>query len=710
MKKFYILLLLFLICYLHAKTGLVLSGGGARSLAHIGVLKVLDENDIKIDCIVGTSMGAVIAALYAIGYSGIEIEELILGLDWSELSDEGISRKNLYAGDKRWAPMYNIRFYLDDDCKLQMPRSIKRGYKITELLFRISFPASSFTDFDKFPIPFRAVAANLETGQLHVFSEGNLHEVLKAASSFPTILPPFRLDNNYYVDGGILENIPAKTAAEMGADNIIAVKTTAPLKTGEEVVSVLNVLEQSMNIAMTKKLNLSLKLCDVVIEPELDNTELLDFDKAEQIILAGEKAARDMLPQLRQFALKQTKTVKLSAMPYTLMFTRINVSGNNHLSGAKIREYTELETNWPYSLDDITLAMRKAYQTGLFRSIYPVISKSDEGYMLLIKVEEEWRRNIGLNVRYNDVDDLIFGVNATFTNISQKNSRLIVNLDIGGRRELNLDYVKNFGELFGGYLRLFPYIREDRLFLYDASHHRTGSVKLFEKGTTAGVGMFFARQLNFEGFLYHYHKNTYRDIMATAMSDEKFSTAGIGLKLNYEDIDDFVFPVQGLHLLIKYNAAQKGRMSDTGYQRLYTRNRFLYPITFWASVKYQLEYGTYFKKAQIDFDPFYIGGIDSYLGFQPREFSAPFYNIHTLAVRLSPFANIFIDLQLNSAKFGNVDYWEPEKQNEWGGGIKLGYKSYFGPVRAAIGFNKDHEPLGYLSVGWDIDSFEFSRK
>jgi len=142
LKKLLFVLLLILALNLSAKTALVLSGGGARSLAHIGVLKVLDENNIKIDCVVGTSMGAVIGALYSIGYSGIEIEKLMLELDWSEVSNEVVSRKVLYAGDKRWAPMQNVHFYLDDSYKPRIPRSLMRGDKITELLFQMSFPAS----------------------------------------------------------------------------------------------------------------------------------------------------------------------------------------------------------------------------------------------------------------------------------------------------------------------------------------------------------------------------------------------------------------------------------------------------------------------------------------------------------------------------------------------------------------------------------------
>jgi NTE family protein len=274
------------------KIGLALSGGGARGLAHIGVLKVIDELEIPVDCIAGTSTGAIIGGLYAMGYSGAEIEDIVLGITWKDIFDEKICREDVYIGEKRWGPFANIYFALDDKFIPKLPQAFLSGNNLVNKLFEIFYPVH-INDFNELPIPFRCVATNILTGEITVFEEGSLHEAIRASMSFPSIIKPFELHNQLYVDGGIVKNLPVEAARSMGADIVIGIKTNSGLRSKEELKSLIDVLDQTINLQITRNIGESIDACEFLIEPDLEDISLLDFSQKQRIINLGELAARE---------------------------------------------------------------------------------------------------------------------------------------------------------------------------------------------------------------------------------------------------------------------------------------------------------------------------------------------------------------------------------------------------------------------------------
>jgi outer membrane translocation and assembly module TamA len=200
----------------------------------------------------------------------------------------------------------------------------------------------------------------------------------------------------------------------------------------------------------------------------------------------------------------------------------------------------------------------------------------------------------------------------------------------------------------------------------------------------------------------------YQDI--AEFDESEFHSAGIGLKLYHESLDNFVFPMRGTQFLAKYSTSRKGVYSEEGNKKFYSRLRFLLPFGKNLSLKYQFEYGSHFANYTDNFDPFYIGGIDSYLGLKSKEKSAPIYKINTLAFRLQIVRNLFIDLQLNTLNLGNIDYWQPEKYLYKAGGMKIGYETLLGPIRVGMALDEDGISYYYLSIGYEFDPFEFSRR
>ena len=689
------------------KIGLVLGGGGARGFAHIGVLKVIDELGIPVDYIAGTSSGAVIGGLYAMGYSASQIEKLILELNWLDIFEEKVIRVDKYIGNKRWKPYANVFFDVQKNFLPQLPGAFLSGSNLTNILFDLTFQVSEINDFNELPIPFRCVATNIINGERMEFSKGYLLEALRASMSFPSIMQPFEIDDQLYIDGGILANLPAETVLDMGADFIIGVQTNSGLKSGSELRTLIDVLDQTINLRITENIETSAKLCDILIEPELQDISLMDFHRKQELIDLGEVAARRFFNSC-DMSFPKRKSKKNLPLLDTIKFSRIKIHGNIHLSDAKVREFIGLQLGRSYRKSEIQVAFKDAYNSQLFEYIYPVIDRRNFSNVLHVKLKEKNRFRYGFNLSYNGNKDISLGLTLDMNNVVQHNSKCLLNLQAGDSQELNLDYVKNFGKHWGVYYRLFPYIREFRFYYYGDEHEKEKSVRSLEYGGTIGVGIFARKALVAEIYGFSFHSGLYKDI--AEFDNTEYRSTGIGVKLYHENLDDFVFPMHGTSLFMKYSFADEDFYSDEDNLTFFSRLQIVLPFAERFSIKYQFEYGSHFEKQEDDFDPFYIGGLDSFLGLSAKERSAPIYKINTVALRFEPYRNLFLDLQLNILSLGNIDYWQPEKFLYKGGGFILGYKTYLGPIRMGAALDEDERSYYYFSIGYEFDPFEFSRR
>jgi len=708
MKKIIVLFSLIIFLQLSAaeEIGLALSGGGARGLAHIGVLKVIDEMNIKVDHIAGTSLGAIIGGLYAMGYTASEIEEIVINLDWRDLLDDKVSREDVYIGQKRWKPYANFLFPLNDNFSPALPRGFFSGNTLVNQLFDLTYPVATEDDFDELYIPFRCTATDILSGELKVFSEGSLHEAIRASISFPTFLEPFEIDGRNYIDGGINANFPVEIVSEMGADFIIGVKVTSGLKEQDELISLIDVLDQTVNFKISENVENSKALCNLIISPILDDFSNMSFNKKKEIIRSGEIAARQMLQKV-ELPLREEERSRRMPESEDLIFYMISVEGNSNLSSSKIKGFLGLGSGIEYSKNEILRAFKKAYNSELFDYIFPIINKTDDGLKLIVTVKERNRKKLGVNYTYNGNNEFVAGLILELNNYIQRNSKLLLNLQLGNITEVDLDYVKNFGRTLGIYFRLFPYYKEHRLFSYNNEHEKVNSVKSRETGTTLGVGFFSQDAINAEFYAFSYHTKMYRDI--AEFENTVYKSSGIGFKLYHENLDDYIVPMKGSQILAKISTAHKDYFSDVSYNKFYSKLKFFLPFGKNISFKYQFEYGSYFESDNIEFDPFLIGGIDSFLGLHKNEMSAPIYKINTLCFRIKILNALSTDLHYNILTLGNSDIWLPETNIYHGAGIKLIYNAPWGPIRFASAIDKEFDSYFYFSFGYEWDFFEFSR-
>ena len=720
-NKFYLIILILLLGFSFKPTeakslGYAFSGGGARGYAHIGMLKVLAEEGIYPEYITGTSFGALVGSLYAMGYEPTEIESLTTSWDVLELFDEHYRREDLYTGQKRWPSYGNFRLRIKENGQLDFPTGLITGVKLNQALAQVYMPASNFQDFSKLPISFAGLYIDLDTGELIVSTSGSLMHTIRAAISMPSLFTPFELNGHRYVDAGLLQNIPVPQVRRLGADKVITLKVNADLAE-KNPDNLIDILSHTIDIAMHQSYESSLALSDLVLEPDLSEFANMSYEKAKEIIDAGERYARNHIDEIRAFRDSllaegyEFKKPNKIPIPEKYPILTQDCRGNVYVSKAKIKEYSRLETPKKYSAEEIVAASKRIWNSQYFKMVYPILEPIEHGYKLIFYVQEYERRNVIFNMSYTSEEDLNISGAMELNNLLLKNSKLLAGFTLGGRSELSLDYVKNFGEFWGSYFRIFPYISEKRLYLYDEDFYKISSVKSLEYGITPGVGFFANNVAIAEGFFYSYRTRLYRDVSAVAPVDSLYLISGLGIKVYHESLDDDIFPLSGIRVFSKFNFAPWNQISDRLYNKAVLEIDAYAPIARKISLYGSYNFGTYFgAHEESSLDPFYFTGSQGYRAYPRYAISSPQYCYYTIASIINPKKNVFLETGVQALNYTNENLWDVNQKLEWSFYADIGYRTYLGPIHISAALSREHSPSFYLNVGYNNDLFWFSRK
>jgi len=375
------------------RIGLALSGGGARGLAHVGVLKVLEEMRIPVDYIAGTSMGAIVGGFYASGLSADEIEQVLSTMDWEAMADDEQPRRDRTYRRKEDDQRYvmNLEIGLDG---LVLPSGLRSGQRFTFELRRHTWPVLGIRDFAELPIPFKAVAVDLETGSRVLLEHGNLAEAMRASMSIPGVFSPVEIDGRLLVDGGIVANLPIDVVREMGADVVIAVNIGDHLVGREELKSMLAVTSQSMTISSAQSIAALLPKADLVLTPEVGGREALDFTQPAEIIGEGEKEARRSADQLTDLALSAEQYAryrehkKPPAAP-TRIVSKISFRGLERVDERIVQRILKTRLGQPLDLDALRRDLGRIYGLGDFELVdFEVVPGAGELEVVVIVKEK----------------------------------------------------------------------------------------------------------------------------------------------------------------------------------------------------------------------------------------------------------------------------------------------------------------------------------
>ncbi len=360
------------------KVCVVLSGGGARGAAHIGVLKVLEEYRVPVDCIVGTSMGALVGGAYASGSSVTNMEQLVNTLSTQILFKDKPPREELDIRRKQEdrTLLFSPELGTGGITKSNLPKGLVSGVQLESVLRKLAAPG--YLNFDKLPIPYRAVATNLVTGKEKVFAKGELANVMRASMSVPVAITPVEIDGELLVDGMLTNNLPVSVARSMGADVIIAVNVGTPLLKREQMDTIVGVAGQMLSILTEQNVQTSialLKPTDILITPELGDFDTGDFDHLPQTLPIGEAAARKVADQLsalslspQAYALYRQKASTITPQNMDPVDT-IAFNSLRHVNPEFLKSLMETKAGEPIDQSVLNHDLRILYGTGDFEQV-----------------------------------------------------------------------------------------------------------------------------------------------------------------------------------------------------------------------------------------------------------------------------------------------------------------------------------------------------
>lgn len=384
------------------KIGLALGGGGAKGYAHIGVLKSLEEMQIPVDYIAGTSMGAVIGSLYASGKSADEVAAMAASIDWADALQDDTPYPDLIWRRKEIARRYASSWQFGvKNRRIVMPSGLRTGQRLRFLLSRHLMPALGVDDFDRLPIPFRAVAADIETGQPVVLSRGDLPSAVRASMSIPGAFTPVEYDGRILVDGGIVMNLPVDVVRAMGADIVIAVDVGDVLQTREQLNSAVAIVGQLSTLLAREHVNEQAARADILLTPDITGIQGFDFERHEEIIPRGTAAAEAHREELAKLAVSAEEydaiTARQTVLPApAIVIDAIEISGEKNVDERVIRRLIRTRVGQPLDLDRIQEDIDRIYGLGEFiRVSFGIIRAGDKRVLHIAVREKPWGPHYG---------------------------------------------------------------------------------------------------------------------------------------------------------------------------------------------------------------------------------------------------------------------------------------------------------------------------
>lgn len=447
------------------KVGLVLSGGGAKGLAHVGVLKVIEEAGVKIDYIGGTSMGAIVGALYASGYSSSALDSIFRETDFTNLIQDNLPRDAKTFYEKEDSERYALTLPFED-FKISFPPAISSGQNIYNELVRHLYHVKDINDFNQLPIPFFCIATNVETGKEVLLNSGYLPEAIMASGTFPSLFEPAEVDGKLLIDGGVLNNYPVDEVKAMGADVIIGVDVQHGLRDRESLLSATEILLQINNYRTVGAMKAKSERTDIYIQPDIRNISVIDFALKETIMERGEEAAREQLEALKNLAARQdSKPLPRNPikMQDSISINRLILRGNNSYTRGYVKGKLRFNLSEPTHFDKLQQGISNLAATGNFQTIrYKLLSNGLEEDLIMTLDENPNKSFIRLGAHYDDLYKSAAIINFTRKQFFMNDDVASFDLILGDNVRYNMQYYvdKGFYWSFGINSRYNEFNRE----------------------------------------------------------------------------------------------------------------------------------------------------------------------------------------------------------------------------------------------------------
>ena len=574
------------------RIGLVLSGGTAKGLAHIGILKVLDEEKVPIEYVTGTSMGSIIGGMYSVGYTPDEIEEIAVSMDWMSLFNDKIERKDKGAvrnsiEDKN-STVIPIKNFMP-----KLPSGVVGGKTASQRLNELFYGALGVEDFKKFPRKFAAVATDLESGEGVMIDKGSIATAVRESLSIPSVFAPIRDGKRLYIDGGVVRNLPVQDVKVLGADYTIGVNVGDGFtKRDESKMNLIDVISDATTIAGRQEVERQIRMLDLYMKPDLEKFESYDFSKVKDIIAAGEAVARANINEIRKLSnpelyekLEEKRKEFRQTWKDEYNITGIVIDGNKKYTRAYFDKF------FPKKLGTLTrLDMEKIvnniYQNGDFTTVYYEVKDND----LIINVQEKPSDYLTLSGNINNED--LATVNVGFqgsklinnTNVRYSVSGTVAN-EYGAKGRTTAELGKNSKAIIYGE---FEYKRD----IIENQKYKNGYFSFenrkFKIGTGIGVEVYknllFSIGGGYQISDVEKHENNAENVRKPFPYFEA--------KLNYDTRDSLNFATKGIYLFSNYTLANS---KHANFNSLYAGGEINIPIgekvTITPGIAYLTSYG-----------------------------------------------------------------------------------------------------------------------
>lgn len=705
------------------KVGLVLSGGGAKGVAHIGVLKVLEEAGIPIDYISGTSMGAIVGGLYAVGYSAHELDSMVRSQDWIFLLTDQVERpyRSYQSRINHEQYLLSIPFSNPSREKLKLPAGMIRGQSVLNKFSDLTVGFHQVSSFDSLPIPFACVAGDLEKGKEVVIRRGSLPLAMRASMAIPGVFSPVYQDSTTLIDGGIFNNFPVDVAIDMGADIIIGVDLSTKGLNKPDYHSVVEIVDRVAFLIGEEKKGRNQKIVDLYMNPKLKEYTSADFNASDidTMIVMGENIAREHWDDLMALKAKlgshiKTSNRRMKAVTYTdtLHLNRVNIIGLQSYDEVWIKKLCGIKEQKNITLPMLENYVKTLQGTGLFSEITYQISEEPDGRILsfLVKEKPKGTFNIGMHLDTEDIASIL--LHTQFKTGGKNGSAAFVTARINRSPWLNLGYTMNTRNMKS---LEFSYRIGYNDFRLLKEGNKTGDITFLYNHLEFSFREYFTRRFTYRFGIQYDHFNNVSQLYTPNYNNYKGDAKGYSslfLNLGYDTFDNASHPFKGASCSVWGTVYGNRFFSDNSHTfgaiqieakialPLSARFCLLPEVTGRVLIGNEIP-GFYLNYFGGEFAKRYLPQQQMFYGLHATEILNHSTLIFRIALRYKIAGKHYVSCIGNYAATGDKIYHIWDRNGIWGGAVKYSYDSLIGPLSITLDYSDRTDKLGiYANIGY----------
>ncbi|WP_288982445.1 patatin-like phospholipase family protein [uncultured Flavobacterium sp.] len=706
------------------KIGLVLSGGGAKGLAHIGVLKVIDSLGIQVDYIAGTSMGAVVGGLYASGYTGNQLDSIFSKIDVDALLQDYTPRESKSFYEKRNDEIYALTLPFNN-FKLGLPSGLSKGLYNFNLMSRLTQHVSDVRDFDKLPIPFLCIATDVETGEQIVLDEGILAQAIIASGALPTLYNPVEINGRLLIDGGVVNNYPIEELKNRGVDFIIGIDVQDGLKNREQLKDVTAVLSQINNFSMIEKMEGKRSLTNIYIQPDIKGYSVVSFDKGQEIIKKGNEKAKEYIKELLPLRNVDEKPLYRVVQNDSIFIRDITFNKLENYTKAYIVGKLKIKKNTKIPVTQIEKGISNLNATQNFSAISYSFEKTQKGERLTLNLKENKNNTfLKFGLHYDDLYKSGVLVNYTHKKMIVKNDVASLDVILGDNFRYNFDYyIDNgfywsfgFNSKFNSFNRNIATDFENGVIFTNLGINSV-NIDFTDLTNQAYVQTIFAQKFSFGAGLEFKYLNIESETLQNTkpVFDKSNYLSAFGY-LKYDTFNQKYFPKKGWY----FSGDLKTFLYSSDYTNEFERFSIakadigiVFQPVKRATIKLQTEGGFAIGERTISFFDFVLGGygfvsvnnIKPFLGYDFLSLAGDSYVKGAITTDYEFYKKHHLNFTANFANVGNRIFEHTEgwlvKPQYTGYGIGYGMESIIGPLEIKHSWSPETgDHFTWFSVGF----------